>query len=300
MMPTLVRPRRWYPALLLAAGAVFPAPLLGQAPPKGHLFIVGGGDAPPELAARFVALAGGPGHARIIVVPMASSEPEATGQEKVAELVALGADAMVVNVDRRGASDPVIGARLSEVSGVWFSGGDQGRLTGVLSDTPLLAAIRARYRAGAVIGGTSAGAAIMSDSMITGNQRSADSVGYFGDEFPSIARNRIEVVAGLGFLPGAVVDQHFIRRERFNRLLSVVLEQPKLQGVGIDEGTALEVGPDGEWRVLGRSSVLILDARRARLTQLGAPVLGATGVGIMVLPTGSRYRPRQGLAVLPR
>ena len=83
---TLVRLPRWYPALLVIAGAVFPAPAFRQAPPKGHLFIVGGGDAPPELAARFVALAAGPGHARIAVVPMTSGEPEATGQEKVAEL----------------------------------------------------------------------------------------------------------------------------------------------------------------------------------------------------------------------
>ena len=88
-------------------------------------------------------------------------------------------------------------------------------------------AIHARYEAGAVVGGTSAGAAIMSDSMITGDQTPpGDTTGYYGDEYPAIERHRIEVVPGLGFLPGAIVDQHFIRRERHNRLLSAVLERP--------------------------------------------------------------------------
>ena len=96
------------------------------------------------------------------------------------------------------------------------------------------------------MGGTSAGAAIMTDSMLTGESDAAgDTTGYYGDEFPAIARQRIQVVPGLGFLHGAIVDQHFIRRERHNRLISAVLERPTLIGVGIDESTALEVGPDG-------------------------------------------------------
>jgi cyanophycinase len=106
----------------------------------------------------------------------------------------------------------------------------------------------------------------MSDSMLTGNQYRAppDTNGYYGDEYDSIARHFIEVVPGLGFLSGAIVDQHFITRERHNRLLSVVLERPTLIGVGIDEGTALEVEPGGGWRVLGASAVVVYDVRAAR------------------------------------
>ena len=152
-----------------------------------------------------------------------------------------------------------------------------------------------RYREGAVVGGTSAGVAIMSDSMITGNQTPpGDTTGYYGDECLAIERRRVEIVSGLGFLPEAIVDQHFIRRERHNRLLSAVLERPSLLGVGIDESTALEVGPDGRWRVIGESAVLIYDARKARITGRGLPLLGATGLRVHLLPAGSVYDPRTG------
>jgi cyanophycinase len=101
----------------------------------------------------------------------------------------------------------------------------------------------------------------MSDSMITGDQTPpGDTTGYYDDDYPAIARHRIEVLPGLGFLHGAIVDQHFIKRERHNRLMSAVLERPSLVGVGIDESTAIEVSPDGRWRVLGESDVVVYDA----------------------------------------
>jgi cyanophycinase len=195
--------------------------------------------------------------------------------------------------------DPAYAHQVDSASGIWFTGGDQIRVTQVLLDTPLLVAMKARYRAGAAIGGTSAGAAIMSDSMLTGNQRRPDSLGYYGDEFPEIARGTIEVVPGLGFLHGAIVDQHFIRRERHNRLLSVVLERPGLIGVGVDEGTALLVEPDGTWQVLGASAVEVIDARHGTVTRTAAPLLGAINLRLFLLPAGSRFDPHSGRATLP-
>jgi cyanophycinase len=124
-------------------------------------------------------------------------------------------------------------------------------------------------------------------------------LGYYGDEYPNLSRGVIEVVPGLGFLHGAIVDQHFTRRERHNRLFSVVLERPSLLGVGIDEGTALEVGADGRWTVRGRSVISIYDARKSRITGTGAARLGATGVQLQLLPAGSSYDPKSGKAVLP-
>ena len=100
-------------------------------------------------------------------------------------------------------------------------------------------------------------------------------------------------------LPGAIVDQHHVRRRRNNRLLSVVLEHPELVGIGIDESTALEVGPDGPWRVLGESVAVVYDARQAKITPPSAAPLGATGVRIAVLPAGSTYELRTGVATLP-
>jgi cyanophycinase len=268
--------------------------------PGGHLLIVGGGEQPPELVAHFVELAGGSGHATIAVVPMASSEPQETGKEKADELTGLGARVLVLNLNREQAMTDSVVHLLDGVTGVWFTGGDQARVTPILRETPALRAMQAVRQRGGVIGGTSAGAAIMSDSMITGNQYRAgvDTVGYYDDEFPTIGRRAIEIVPGLGFLHGAIVDQHFIRRERHNRLLSVVLERPTLVGVGIDESTALEVEPDGRWEVRGAGSVMVYDARHATITPMGAPLLGASGIQVAVLPTGSRFDPISGTAVL--
>src|SRR5262249_53700318 len=161
------------------------------------------------------------------------SEAQATGDEKADELRGLGATVVVVNLVRAQAESAQYARQLDSITGIWFTGGDQTLLVPVLLDTPVLAAIKARYRARAVVGGTSAGAAIMSDSMITGNQRRPDSLGYYGDDYPGVSRSYIEITRGFGFLPGVIVDQHFLRRERHNRLLSAVLERPSLIGIGI-------------------------------------------------------------------
>lgn len=292
---------RWLPrSRLLAAGAVaLLASRVSAPPPRGSLLIVGGGAQPQELVDRFVALAGGAGHARIAVVPMASESAEETGREKAEQLVGMGAEVIVFNVTRAQAESAGTAKRLDGITGIWFSGGDQIRLTDALLGTSALAAMQARYLGGAVLGGTSAGAAIMSDSMLTGNQRQPDSLGYYGDNYPDVGRGVIEIVPGLGFLHGAIVDQHFLQRERHNRLFAVVLERPSFYGVGIDEGTALEVDPAGRWRVLGRSAVTIYDAHQGRVTVAGAPVLGATNVRIHLLPAGSTFDPRRGTATLP-
>jgi cyanophycinase len=282
---------------VLAFGRAGPA-AAGQ---QGSLFIVGGGEQSPDMVRRFVELAGGPGKARIVVIPLASSEPLETGQGKAEDLVALGAKTSVLVLTREEALTEASAARLADATGIWFTGGDQVRITAVLLGTPVHRAIVARFRAGAVIGGTSAGAAIMSDSMITGNQYRTppDTNGYYGDEFSRVARKSIEIVPGLGFLPGTIVDQHFIVRERHNRLLSVVLERPGMIGVGIDESTAIEVAPDGGWRVVGAGSVVIYDARQARITNPQSALLGATGIHIHILPSGSHYNPVRGQAELP-
>ena len=269
-------------------GLVFGA--TGVAAQSGTLLIVGGGAQPPELVARFVELAGGAERARIAVIPLASGSPKETGDEKVAQFVdEYGAHAFVLNPTRAEAERGLPGV-LDGVTGVWFTGGDQVLIADVLAGTRMLADIRALYRGGAVIGGTSAGAAIMSDSMLTGEQVRDDSLAYYGDEFETIARGTIDVVPGLGFLPGTIVDQHFIARERHNRLVSAVLERPSLIGVGIDESTAIEVGPDGRWTVRGASQVVVYDARRASITPAG--VLGATNIRMHVLPPGSVFDPR--------
>ena len=138
---------------------------------------------------------------------------------------------------RARADEPGFARPLEEATGVWFSGGDQSRVTEVYLGTAVERALHAVLDRGGVIGGTSAGAAIMSRVMITGGQAKAT------------------VGTGFGFLPGAVVDQHALRRNRVNRLLGVLADHPDLVGVAVDEATALVVR-QGRWQVVGNSYVV--------------------------------------------
>ena len=293
------------PLACAPARATSPAAAPRAAAP-GPLFIVGGGRQPPALVEAFVRLAGGAGRARIVVLAMASSEGQAGGAEKARDLAALGARATSVWLTRAQAEGDSAARLLDSATGIWFGGGDQGRLMAVLRGTPVAAAIARRRAAGAVVGGTSAGAAVMSAVMLTGDFRPAaaapgvpvDTGALAGDNgLTTIARDRVVVADGFGLLPDAVVDQHFLARRRHNRLVSVVLERAPHLGVGIDEGTALVVGPDGRWRVEGASAVVVYDARRATVTTAGAP-LGASGVTMHVLTAGSTFDPRTGAAAL--
>jgi cyanophycinase len=276
-------------------GAVTPAGVR----PRGSLVIVGGGPRGEAITQKFIELAGGAGHARIAVLPMASSLPE-TGPESVAEFETHGVRAWSMNLTREQAMDAATARSLDSATGIWFPGGDQVRIMAVLEGTPTADAIRARYAAGAVVGGTSAGAAVMSTPMITGDERAPGGVRRDTTQsFITVAREDVVLSSGLGMVPGVIVDQHFLRRRRHNRLISVVLEHPTLLGIGIDESTALVVESGKRWSIIGESAAIVYDARHAAITPSGAPILGATNVRMQVLPAGSTFDPATGDARLP-
>jgi cyanophycinase len=264
----------------------------------GALVIVGGGTQPSALVDEFVRLAGGPARARIAVLAMASASGERSGEAKAADLRARGARADNRWVTRETADQDSVVALLDSVTGVWFGGGDQSRLADVLRGTKLERAIRARHAAGAVIGGTSAGAAVLSAVMITGRELRSTVNADTTQDWTAVAAGSVETTDGFGYVREAIIDQHFLRRRRHNRLLSLVLERKEHLGLGIDEGTAVIVEPDGRWRIAGTSVVVIYDARRAALT---APAhrLGVSGMTMHLLPAGSVFDPRTGVATLP-
>ncbi len=142
--------------------------------------------------------------------------------------------------------------QLKEANGVFFTGGDQNRVMEILQDETLLKALQEKYKSGTVFAGTSAGAAIMSPLMITGE----------GD-FTVIDGAKVETKNGLGFLPEVIVDQHFIKRQRQNRLIGLIIKNPKLLGIGIDEDTAFAVRDNRFAEVIGNSGVMIFDARKS-------------------------------------
>ena len=285
-----MKARRYQLALLVLAVALSLNGTLSAAlaEPRGHLFIIGGGRQPTEMTKRFIELAGGANHAKIIVMPMASEDAASTGADQVAEFKSHGAaNVESVVLTRAEATNPVCAARLDGATGVYFTGGDQSRLAAVLVNSPVHQKLKELYARGAVIGGTSAGAAIMSQVMITGEELLNDDK---TNVFKFIKKNNIETATGFGFMTNAVIDQHFIKRKRLNRLFSVVLEHPQLVGIGIDESTAIIVNPDETFEVLGESAVMVIDPRTAaniRADQRGN--LSARDIKTHFLVAGDRF-----------
>jgi cyanophycinase len=194
---------------------------------------------------------------------------------------------VVVPVDHAGA-DTDDAVRLAEgATGVYFGGGDQARLMAALHGTRLAQQLHDLYQAGAVIAGTSAGAAVMSRVMITGDEKRPLSK---EENWQTIEADNVITAAGMGFLDDVIVDQHFVRRRRHNRLVSLVLESPALLGVAIDESTAVWVKPDRTFEVVGQGPVLVLDARNAEVAR-DATGNGLRGRGLQlhVLRPGATY-----------
>lgn len=258
--------------------------------PQGHLLIVGGGETPVSVQQRFVALAGAD-NARIAVFPMASSKSDEETLEVARDFNRLGAFAQVVDIRPGEANSAAVVQMLEGFTGFWFSGGDQSRLSALLVGTRALQTIESRYLAGAVVGGTSAGASVMSRLMLTGKWRAPRNSDE--EEQVNIARGMKELAPGFGLFRGAIVDQHFMHRARYNRLISAVLDHPQLIGVGIDEETALLVRPDGLWEVLGNYYVKLFDARRAQIVDDAGPMAKAADIRMHVLPEGGLFDPQR-------
>jgi cyanophycinase len=275
------------PIFFLALAFALTCSAAAQAGPKGYLFIIGGGERDAPLMKRYVQLAAGFGTGKVVVFTMASGVPQEVGPELVAEFKANGVkDVVFYQLTHEEAMRPDSARILDGVGGVWFAGGDQARLTAALLDTPIHKKMLELYEKGCVIGGTSAGAAVMSEVMITGDEKRNDNK---EGSWEVIWANDVIRTRGFGFVKNAIIDQHFVTRRRLNRLIATVIENPKLVGVGIDESTAVLVRPDGRYEVLGESQVLVFDARRAKTFKAADNRLGAHGMTLQVLLPGDVY-----------
>ena len=205
----------------------------------GSLVICGGGRTPESVLQQFMELAGGT-RARLVLIPTAETD---AGVRAAARSVDRWRERGAASVhllhtrSRAEANDPSFLRPLADATGVWFGGGNQTRLSESYVDTALELQLKALLDRGGVIGGTSAGAAIMTRVMITGGRTTA-------------TKGR-----GFDLLPGSVVDQHFLKRNRLGRMRSLLAEHPGLVGFGIDEGTALVFRGD-QLSVIGDSSVV--------------------------------------------
>lgn len=265
--------KNWTIVLALAClGLAAPA----QPPaPKGTLVIVGGGGTTPEIQRAFLDGAGGRGGV-VGIIPTSTSEPEEALKEWKADLEKAGMVMVPLDVRKReDSSRPELLEAAKRCTGFWFSGGDQVLVGKKIVGTPLQKLIQEKYRDGAVVGGTSAGAAIMSRIMIEGEDRFGKlNLSEFG---PGAYRTR----EGMAFLPEhVIIDQHFLRRGRQNRLFSLMMQHPGHLGLGIDEATALVV-KDGRATVAGKRAVMVFDS--AAMTLKGD---GFRNLAIHVLRAG--------------
>jgi cyanophycinase len=232
-------------------------PASPEQPLTGALVIAGGGELPAAVLDRFVELAGGRG-ARLVVIPTASQTADTTAPQR---LLAPWNDRLPAAVEllhtrsRTRADEEDFVAPLRQATGVWLGGGDQSRLAAVYLGTAVERELKGLLARGGVIGGTSAGAAVMSRLMIAGGTQHA------------------RLGEGFGLLSTFVIDQHFLRRNRTARLLGVLEERPGYVGLGIDEGTAVVIR-GRELSVLGASYAVVClprgDSRPVKLDVLGS------------------------------
>ena len=283
--------------LALALAAVCARALAADDAPRGSLVIIGGGLRVnnAEVWEWIVSLAGGKG-ARIAVLPTAAQDPAKEAQLTADALARYGARPFVVPVApmlagtdvRKAADDPALADAIRKAGGVFFTGGDQARITGSLrrldgSNTAVLDALWALYRRGGVIAGTSAGAAIMSSTMFNDPPL---------DVMPVLKNGVVDgkdIAPGLGFIGTEVfVDQHLLARGRFARMLPAMLAKGCTLGLGIDENTAAVVGPSRDVTVIGYRGAVVLDLSQAT-TDRTQPGFNLTNARISYLDSGDRF-----------
>jgi cyanophycinase len=253
--------------------------------PEGTVIVIGGAEDKVRdrvILSRFVALAGGP-DAVITVVSTASSLGAEAGDRYRQVFTELGADRVrpLHVITRPQANDESAALAVRDASGVFLTGGNQLRLSSTIGGTRLAEAIAERFRAGAVVAGTSAGASAMSSHMIA-----------FGASGATPKQRMAQIAAGLGLLPGVIIDQHFQQRNRLGRLLSLIAQNPSLLGLGIDEDTAGVVGPDHVMDVIGRGSITVVDGAGSETDAWevrGHRPLMISNVVLHSLPAGYRF-----------
>lgn len=260
-------------AQVSASASTVPGPLVvigGHEDKEGERVIL------KEVARR---LDGGP----LVLATVASHKPEGyleSYKEAFAPLGVTDIQELYVETREQADSEELVGL-LDGAAGVFFSGGDQLRLASMLGHTAVETKVRALHAAGALLAGTSAGAAMMGGTMLVRGSGSATH--RIGD---------LQMGAGLGFLPGAIVDQHFAERGRIGRLLGAVAFNPRLLGIGVDEDTALVV--EGQtFRVIGSGGVYVADGSGATHTNIASQkperALSVHGVKLHLLSAGDSF-----------
>jgi cyanophycinase len=252
---------------------------------RGWLVPIGGAENKEDdrrILQRFLLLSGGR-NARIVVIPTASRMTE-TGSRYEKIFADLGAgDVTVMDFDtRRDCHEPGRLRRIEDATGIFFTGGNQLRLTTLLGGTPVAKLIRVRHAHGVTVGGTSAGASILSEHMIA-----------FGADGASVVAGSVQLAPGLGLTNRFIIDQHFRQRDRLGRLITALAYNPFAIGIGLDEDTAAFISAQEIIEIEGSGGATLIDASEATYSSIaeadeGKPVC-MLGLKLHVLVAGATF-----------
>jgi cyanophycinase len=252
---------------------------------RGWIIPIGGAEEKensPQILRRFVELAGG-GGAEIAIIPTASVAL-ATGSRYERIFADMGVRrAFSLDFDtRRDAEEPGRLERLRQATGIFFTGGNQLRLSTLIGGTSVAKRVRQMNAAGVPIAGTSAGAAFLCEHMIA-----------FGDEGSTPIAGSVRLAPGLGLTNRFIIDQHFRQRDRLGRLLTALAYNPFAVGIGLDEDTAALISPDNTVEVEGSGGITVVDAAEVQFSSMdsvaeGRPVC-LLGVKLHILAKGATF-----------
>ena len=241
---------------------------------KGKLFIIGGGSRPSSMVDRIIKESGLDKGGYGIVLPMSSAEPDSAVYYAKGQYTKLGIDNIYglqfVKDEKltKTKLDSIKNAKM-----IYISGGDQNRFMEVVKGTDIEKFIHNAYDNGSLIGGTSAGAAVMSKIVITGNELKHPD---YNATFRNLESENLETEIGLGLIANVIIDQHFVKRSRYNRLLTAIIAFPEMIGIGIDESTAILV-KGSTIEVVGESQVIVLK-NHTKTSQTLNGKLGSKGI----------------------
>jgi cyanophycinase len=253
--------------------------------PKGTLIIIGGHEDKEGDKLILRALVERVGKGKLVVATVASQVPD----EVWADYEPLFHDMGVKEVEHLDVSSRAEGKSeeklriLDGATAVFFTGGDQLKITSQLGDTPIYERIRQIYLDGGTIAGTSAGASVVCETMMVSG----------GSDESHVIGSSLRMAPGFGLIPGVIIDQHFAQRGRIGRLIAAVAQNPRILGIGIDEDTAILCDPDHCFQVLGSGAVYIVDAADVTYSNLTEEAsdrtLSTFDLKVHVLSMGDEY-----------
>ncbi len=252
--------------------------------PKGTLVVIGGHEQKEGHRPILELLAKRVGSGKLVVATLASEEPESQWQDYERSFRELGVN-QIEQLDVRRREELLIDSRLSlldDARVVFFAGGDQMKITTKFGGTALCDRMRELYQQGATIAGTSSGASVMTEVMMTAGD---------GDASYQVG-GTLRLTPGLGLVAGIIIDQHFAERGRIGRLLGAVAQNPRLLGIGIDEDTAFVLNGHREGTVVGSGAVYVIDGREVTYSNLGEDekqTMSAFGMKVHVLSSGDKF-----------